>query len=48
MRKYLYKYIQINHTNNKNNSYNNNNNNNKITMNNRIEIFWLKLRNSLS
>ena len=35
------------HTNNRNNS-NNNNNNNKITMNNRIEILWLKLRNSLS
>ena len=36
------------HTNNKNNSNNNNNNNNKITMNNRIKILWLKLRNSLS
>ena len=36
------------HTNNKNNSNNNNNNNNRITMNNRIEILWLKLRNSLS
>ena len=36
------------HTNNKNNSNNNNNNNNRITMNNRIEILWLKLTNSLS